>query len=64
MSIRSLSKRLRAAANILDELLEEPGTPAVAKKLKTTFKKLHWTQRPENKARVEKQLRKALKARS
>ena len=33
------------------------------KKRKTyTRKKLHWTQKPENKARVQRQLKKAIKA--
>jgi hypothetical protein len=61
MSLRTLSKKLRHAADVLDELLEMEGTKEVAKKIKRNIvkKKLHWTQRPENKAKLRKQLRKA-----
>ena len=66
MSIKQLSKKLRQAADVLDELLEMEGTKEVAKKIKKqiyTKKKLHWTQRPENKAKLHNQLVKANRTR-
>jgi|KBSMisStandDraft_5_1062788.scaffolds.fasta_scaffold1827457_2 hypothetical protein len=67
MDIKTLALRLRHAADVLDELLETPGTPAIARQLlhiktKPRGKARHWTQRPENKARLRKILKRAARA--
>ena len=67
MDIKSLSKKLRHAADVLDELLEVQGTPEIARRIlskgKRMYKKKHWTQRPENRARLKKILKHAAKVR-
>jgi hypothetical protein len=68
MDIRQLSKKLRHAADVLDALFEVKGTPTIAKRIIKNLPKArggareypkgtHWTQRPENKARLKKQLK-------
>jgi hypothetical protein len=78
MDIKTLSKKLRHAADVLDELLgfdlsTKKETPQTALKMLShvkrvtkkgyTYKGTHWTQKPENKERLVKMLRKASKAR-
>lgn len=77
MDIRLMSKKLRAAADALDDLLAGPGTVQAARAIAEgvrrykpnpmkgrTYKKgTHWTQRPENRARVAALARKAHNAR-
>jgi len=71
MNLKEIANRLRKAADVLDELvglnLNKPTkheTKAIAEKIvkKAKKKKLHWTQRPENKKRVLAQLKNAVKA--
>ena len=72
MNLKEIANRLRKAADVLDDLvglnLNKPTkneTKEVAKKIVKKYKtrkKLHWTQKPENKARVMAQIKKAIKA--
>jgi len=62
MNIRSFAKSLRHAAEVLEQLLEGPGTPEIAEAILRASpkpKKKHWTQLPKNKAKLRKMLRKA-----
>lgn len=65
-SLKALAKKLRNAADIIDDLLQEPEreTREMARKIiqrKRGFhhKGKHWTQKPENKARLRLMLEKA-----
>jgi hypothetical protein len=51
MDLKAMSKKLRHAADVIDELFEGPGTPAIAKKILRNGKK-HWTQTPEGKKKL------------
>lgn len=74
-TLARLSKKLRHAANVLDELLEVPGTPAVVKKIQRTlarpnpkhkgfnYRGKHWTQQPKNKAKLHKMIAASKEAR-
>ena len=54
MDIKAFSKRLRHAADVLDELLEVQGTPKIAKQIRASLKpkNVHWSLRPENAAKA------------
>jgi len=64
MDLRAVSRQLRHAADVLDDLLERPGTPAVAKKIEKTMdrqaipvkpakkRKKHWTQTKAGRAKM------------
>jgi hypothetical protein len=67
--ISDFVKRLRKAADVLEDLLDTGNpfdNPKIAKKIiknkpvKTVKTKKHWTQLPKNKARVKKMLRRAI----
>lgn len=45
-------------------VLGDKGSPEEAKAIITHVKRKHWTQRPENRARVLKQMRRAASARA
>ncbi len=90
IAIRSLAKKLRQAADVLDDLFRDGAqvrprgsykkkktpsneTPAVAAQIRRGFKRKrktrrayaageHWTQKPENKARVMRAVRRANRA--
>jgi predicted CoA-binding protein len=61
MNLQKMAKKLRAVADSIDSLFVdlENETPEVAKKILKAKKKLHWTQKPENKARLRKMLKNA-----
>lgn len=54
--LKALAKKFRKAADTLDGLIEEEGTPEKADEIRHALKppRVHWTQRPENRARVLK----------
>jgi len=56
--IRALAEEIAALKTFKAKLLGKPPAPAAR-----TKGKLHWTQRPENKARMMKQLKRATAAR-
>jgi len=74
MNIKQFAQKLRHAADVLDELVgidrnTSNETPAMAAKIQKELKNIrkgksykgkHWTQKPENKARLRKILRDAL----
>lgn len=72
-NLKELSERLRKAAEAIDAIFEVDGTPEIAHKIRQTIKgrnlsikpkhKLHWTQRPENKAKVRRMAKRASKTR-
>jgi hypothetical protein len=66
MNIKLLSKKLRHAADVLDELLVLDGNTNIARKIVKKIKrtKLHWTQRPENKAKLRRMLKKLRRTRN
>jgi len=70
MSLRTWAKRLRTAADAIDAIFEQPGTPDIAEAIrrkvvdrtprvfaprttrKFNYHGKHWTQQPENRAKV------------
>jgi hypothetical protein len=70
MSLRTWAKRLRIAADAIDAIFEQPGTPDIAEAIrrqvverparvyaprntrKFNYHGKHWTQQPENRAKV------------
>lgn len=62
MNLRTIAKKCRHIADSIDDLLEEAETPAKAAKIRKTLK-THWTQRPENKAKLAAATRKGHKTR-
>jgi hypothetical protein len=79
MSLKTYARKLRAAVEALEELFAEEGTRAKAKGILRSVKKskhqpvtpkgfkyngTHWTQKPENKAKVARIAKLAHKARS
>jgi hypothetical protein len=70
MTIKDLIRKLRTAADALEDVLGIDRatlleTPEVADKIRKTFKYragTHWTQKPENKAKLKKLARKGHKA--
>lgn len=65
MNIKSYVKKLRNAADVLEDLFvfSENETEKVANKI-LKRKKLHWTQRPENKNKVMRMTNKIRKMRN
>jgi len=61
MTVQSLAKKLRNAADALDDLFTSKSneTSKTAKKIR---KKLRWNQKPENKAKVMRSIKRMLKA--
>jgi hypothetical protein len=80
MTIKQLAQKLRHAADVLDELIGIDRatineTPAVASKIRASFKKrngnfgfrykgTHWTQQPKNRARLQRMVKRNAKARA
>jgi len=65
MNLKSVSKKFRHIADCIDDLLLEAETPAKADSIRRTLhKKPHWTQRPENKAKLAKSLKKMAAAKA
>lgn len=73
MSLKALAKKLRQAANILDDLLYESGNENQTtaseivkrhtRKPKFRYHGTHWTQLPKNKAKLRKMVKASAKAR-
>lgn len=67
MDLKGMIKKLRHAADSLEEVLGFNDSPASAVKIRESLKKKkyrkykHWTQRPENKAKLKKSI-KAMRA--
>jgi len=69
--VKVLAKRLRACANVLDALFEEDATPAKAEQIRQSLpmvrlprkKRLHWTQKPENREKLVEKSRRAAQTR-
>lgn len=66
--IQTLAKKFRTVADALDDLLSEPGASELLNRHHSVAGshapgKLHWTQRPENRAKLTAMHRKAVKAR-
>ena len=66
MDIKSMSKRLRAAADALDALMEvDVRLTRDAGRVRDAIlrkRRAHWTQRPENKARLARMIRNSVAA--
>lgn len=56
VGLKELSRKLRHIADALDEVFAGPGTPAITRQILKS--KVHWTQRPENAAKVQRMARK------
>lgn len=65
--VRSYIKKLRQCADLLEEITsaarETPFTAAKIRKTLQPAKQLHWTQRPENAAKLHKMTQRAARTR-
>jgi hypothetical protein len=59
-NLKEFSKRLRNAADAIDLVFQVSGTPEVARKIE---KRVHWTQKPENRAKVLKMAKRGAQSR-